>query len=134
VSGGGVWLSFSRWRPSPTATADFIEMYRTLPGSMPERFLRRTMSDAYPNGWRADGRRWSFFWDTENDRTYVVTRYEALGPCWVAFVFAAAAPGWWLARRVRKRRTIRLGLCPDCGYDLRATPDRCPECGRVAKA
>jgi len=53
-----------------------------------------------------------------------------LMPYWFAFVPTAAAPAWWLVSRFRRRRAP--GLCRRCGYDLRATPDRCPECGTAA--
>jgi hypothetical protein len=55
-------------------------------------------------------------------------------PYWFITLLTAMLPCAWLAgwrwRRARRLR-IRRGLCGHCGYDCRATPDRCPECGRA---
>ena len=53
-------------------------------------------------------------------------------PYWFILVLAAGLPvRSALKRRVRHGRR-RWGACTACGYDLRATPGRCPECGRSA--
>ena len=53
-------------------------------------------------------------------------------PFWFVILISAPVPSIWMARRARQRKRLRRrqrGACEQCGYDLRGSPERCPECG-----
>jgi hypothetical protein len=54
-------------------------------------------------------------------------------PYWAIMLLAAGMPIWWLGASRRRRKSQSRNICTTCGYDLRATPERCPECGDVPK-
>ena len=56
----------------------------------------------------------------------------AILPWWAVITpltLTAILPAMSLATSIRRRHWTAHGRCRNCGYDLRATPDRCPECG-----
>jgi hypothetical protein len=52
-------------------------------------------------------------------------------PHWLLLGISAAPAASVVARRRWSRRRPEVP-CPRCGYDLRATPGRCPECGTAS--
>jgi hypothetical protein len=90
-----------------------VSWYRTLGGEV----TRRTVNGMVARGYLAP------FW-------------QATVPHWAGVALFGLLPGIallsWLRQRRRSRKLhLAMGCCKSCGYDLRATPDRCPECGAV---
>ena len=62
-----------------------------------------------------------------------ITYRAIMLPHWLAIAATAVLPALWTKKTLRRWR-VREGACAACGYDLRATPDRCPECGAAPPA
>jgi hypothetical protein len=60
--------------------------------------------------------------------------WQITAPYWLlttGVLLCLLPPARQMLHQRRNRRRLAAGLCGHCGYDLRATPDRCPECGTV---
>ena len=74
--------------------------------------------------------RWGFSFVTDREGDGFMRRLTFALPYWFVLVIVAALPA---ARSMPGRpHRRRDGRCLNCGYDLRATPERCPECGTIA--
>jgi hypothetical protein len=127
---GRLGLSIDRWswtRPAPEAP---IELSWVEPSPEPWRswlFARRPLGD----GVQVAGVDVFFnrmaTTQPGNNGSYV---YGGVGaPHAYLVVLFLALPTLRLRALVRRRRRGHHGRCIACGYDLRATPGRCPECG-----
>jgi hypothetical protein len=62
-------------------------------------------------------------------RSYAYRSWLFAATVW-CLLLAMAAPLYPRAFDLARRRVRnRAGRCTSCGYDLRASPERCPECG-----
>ena len=50
-------------------------------------------------------------------------------PIWAILSLLLILPVMTAARLLRLRRRRKAGLCLSCGYDMRGSPEQCPECG-----
>lgn len=84
----------------------------------------RSDLDIFRSTWY--GRLWfQYQWFPPAARGVFRWRGAVLIPDWCVILPTLVMPATLFLRRFRHRD----GLCRTCGYDLRASPDRCPECG-----
>lgn len=82
----------------------------------------------------SENRRWVGLWAFHfSHRSGILTdthwsNLEVKLPYGPLILLLLVSPAIWILRAWRVRRP---GICKQCGYDLRGTPSRCPECGTI---
>jgi hypothetical protein len=125
-----VW--FARYRLTPPHGIDHVQLmwdFERLRSH--ERWIRRPPQDFRVSSDDSCLSRLGFGGSARSADESGKNGFEAgfRAPHWFVLLVFAVLPSTRLGRSVRRRARGGRGLCRACGYDLRATPGRCPECG-----
>jgi hypothetical protein len=72
----------------------------------------------------------TMLWGNLPDDASEATTFHLVSiPYWWFLALAVPFPVIAAVRSYRRRRRLRMNLCVNCGYDLRHSPGKCPECG-----
>lgn len=117
----GEFRLFKIWGISGRQPGFEVDHYRYVSNDMEFRLANRK--------WSFAGFRW-YAYSLPFGRHGRVTDACCEMPFWCIGLISLAAPAIWTVRRCRRRR-VREGeaICLRCGYDVRASKLRCPECG-----
>jgi hypothetical protein len=121
-------MGVARVRSDGPAATVRLHGYRQTP---PPRFARTGWQwrrgpflahhEQRPDLW-SPGSEGPFAWKTQTDNAIAF-------PIAIPLILFALLPLHRLLRARRRNRWLTQGRCGCCGYDIRATPARCPECG-----
>jgi hypothetical protein len=135
-------LSAMAWRDDRQCAMDaaysikgvvVVYQFTTPPGQVPTTMDSRLHWMHQPASQMRSQRMFLPLWIALGDGKTPI-RWQVRFSYWLIFLLTALSPTIWIRRRirvVRRRRRIERGCCASCGYDIRTTPNRCPECGAV---
>lgn len=151
--GGFFWesLAFERedgnWRKASSSTVRSTVAYDAWEAGQPRIALRRRTTAPYLGRSRLAGTSWGGDFNRAAPRldrisfkrqesfdnvsgasvTFRLVGTRLWVPYWLVFIVTIFAPVYFLVRR--SPRPAGSIPCRNCGYDLRASKNRCPECG-----
>ena len=101
----------------------------TVPATIPPR-ITGAQTVTYKTGWDCFGfNDLTTRWRPRLDRRALPTMARLVIPLWILVTIFALILSLCFLPVHRRRKRSKLGLCLECGYDLRGSGERCPECG-----